>query len=70
MRQNLSSSNRAGARSIGAKLEMGTFVQPEMRRVSHTSKDENMSTIVKVLLLCVLCVGLITGIVYFVKWLS
>jgi hypothetical protein len=29
-----------------------------------------MSTIVKVLLLCVLCVGLITGIVYFVKWLS
>jgi preprotein translocase subunit SecE len=49
---------------------MGTFVQPEMRRVSHTSKDENMPTIVKVLLLCVLCVGLITGIVYLVKWLS
>lgn len=28
-----------------------------------------MPTVLKVILVCVLCIGLITGIVYLIKWL-
>lgn len=69
MRQDLSSGNRAGGYAASVLyLKQESSHNQKYTRL-HNFKDELMPTIVKVLLLCVLCVGLITGIVYLVKWL-
>jgi hypothetical protein len=64
------------AAPLRASLDFGAILYRErlLREAdgcvsSDGGKGYRMPTVLKVFLVCVLCIGLITGIVYLIKWL-